>query len=54
MMAADHFRVEQTLKEESYSVLREHGIAPTEFFTNVLEYIATTGKLLKKYSKELL
>ena len=44
-MATVNFRVDEALKEKSYSVLREQGIAPTEFFTNVLEYIAATGKL---------
>jgi RHH-type rel operon transcriptional repressor/antitoxin RelB len=45
VMATVNFRVDETLKEKSYSVLKEQGIAPTEFFTNILEYIATTGKL---------
>ena len=44
-MATVNFRVDEAHKEKSYSVLREQGIAPTEFFTNILEYIATTGKL---------
>lgn len=44
-MATVNFRVDEALKEKSYSILREHGIAPTEFFTNVLEYVAMTGKL---------
>ena len=44
-MATVNFRVEQALKEKSYSVLKEQGISPTELFINVLEYIATTGKL---------
>ncbi|MDM1249435.1 type II toxin-antitoxin system RelB/DinJ family antitoxin [Acinetobacter sp. R933-2] len=44
-MATVNFRVDEALKEKSYSVLREQGITPTEFFTNVLEYIAATGKL---------
>ncbi|MDQ8952101.1 type II toxin-antitoxin system RelB/DinJ family antitoxin [Acinetobacter rudis] len=42
-MATVNFRVDEALKEKSYSILREHGIAPTEFFTNVLEYVAMTG-----------
>ncbi|WP_440447103.1 type II toxin-antitoxin system RelB/DinJ family antitoxin, partial [Pseudomonas aeruginosa] len=45
MMATVNFRVDGALKEKSYSILKEQGIAPTEFFTNILEYIATTGKL---------
>ncbi|MBF7694209.1 type II toxin-antitoxin system RelB/DinJ family antitoxin [Acinetobacter pollinis] len=44
-MATVNFRVNEALKEKSYSILREQGIAPTELFTNVLEYIATTGKI---------
>ena len=44
-MATVNFRVDEALKEKSYSILRKQGIAPTEFFTNVLEYIATTGKI---------
>ncbi len=44
-MATVNFRVDEALKEKSYSVLRKQGIAPTEFFTNILEYIAMTGKL---------
>ncbi len=44
-MATVNFRVDETLKKKSYAVLKEQGIAPTEFFTNMLEYIATTGKL---------
>lgn len=44
-MATVNFRVDEALKEKSYSILKEQGIAPTEFFTSVLEYIATTGKL---------
>ena len=45
IMATVNFRVDEALKEKSFSVLKEQGIAPTEFFTNILEYIATTGKL---------
>ena len=45
VMATVNFRVDEALKEKSYSILKEQGIAPTEFFTNILEYIATTGKL---------
>ncbi len=45
VMATVNFRVDEALKEKSYSVLKEQGIAPTEFFTNILEYIAETGKL---------
>ena len=41
MMATVNFRVDEALKEKSYSILKEQGIAPTEFFTNILEYIAT-------------
>ena len=44
-MATVNFRVDEMLKEKSYSILKEQGIAPTEFFISVLEYIATTGKL---------
>lgn len=44
-MATVNFRVDETLKKKSYAVLKEQGIAPTEFFTNMLEYIANTGKL---------
>ncbi len=44
-MATVNFRVDEALKQKSYSILKEQGIAPTEFFTNILEYIATTGKL---------
>ena len=44
-MATVNFRVDEALKKKSYAVLKEQGIAPTEFFTNMLEYIANTGKL---------
>ena len=44
-MATVNFRISDSLKEKSYLVLKEQGIAPTDFFTSVLEYIATTGKL---------
>ncbi|MBP8006396.1 MAG: type II toxin-antitoxin system RelB/DinJ family antitoxin [Acinetobacter sp.] len=44
-MATVNFRVDERLKEKSFSILKEKGIAPTEFFTSVLEYIAKTGKL---------
>ena len=44
-MATVNFRVDEALKEKCYSILIDQGIAPTEFFTNILEYIATTGKL---------
>ena len=44
-MATVNFRVDETLKKKSYAVLKEQGVAPTEFFTNMLEYIANTGKL---------
>lgn len=44
-MATVNFRIDETLKEKSYAVLKEQGIAPTDFFTSVLEYIAETGKL---------
>ena len=44
-MATVNFRVDEALKEKSYSVLKEKGIAPTEFFTSILEYIVETGKL---------
>ena len=44
-MATVNFRVDGALKEMSYTIQKEQGIAPTEFFTNILEYIATTGKL---------
>lgn len=44
-MATVNFRIDEALKEKSYSVLKEQGISPTEFFTNVLEYIVATGKL---------
>ena len=37
--------VDEALKEKSYSILKEQGISPTDFFTNILEYVATTGKL---------
>jgi RHH-type rel operon transcriptional repressor/antitoxin RelB len=45
MMATVNFRVDEALKEKSYSILKEQGIAPTDFFTSILEYVATTGKL---------
>lgn len=45
MMAAINFRVDEAFKEKSYSILKEQGIALTEFFTSILEYVATTGKL---------
>ena len=35
-------------------MLKEQGVAPTDFFTSVLEYIATTGRLpvLKNIASE--
>ena len=45
MMATVNFRIDEALKEKSYSILKEQGIAPTDFFTSILEYVATTGKL---------
>ncbi len=44
-MASVNFRVDDDLKEKSFSVLKAQGIAPTDFFTSVLEYIANTGRL---------
>lgn len=44
-MATVNFRVDAALKEKSYSILKQQGIAPTEFFINILEYVATTGKI---------
>jgi RHH-type rel operon transcriptional repressor/antitoxin RelB len=44
-MASVNFRVSDDLKEKSFAVLKEQGIAPTDFFTSVLEYIVNTGKL---------
>ncbi len=44
-MATVNFRIDEALKEKSYSILKEQGIAPTDFFTSILEYVATTGKL---------
>ena len=44
-MATVNFRINDSLKEQSYTVLKEQGVTPTEFFTNVLEYVAKTGKL---------
>ena len=44
-MATVNFRVDESLKSKSYAVLKEKGIVPTDFFTSVLEYIATTGRL---------
>ncbi len=44
-MASVNFRVDDDLKEKSFSVLKEQGIAPTDFFTSVLEYIVNTGRL---------
>jgi RHH-type rel operon transcriptional repressor/antitoxin RelB len=44
-MASVNFRVSDDLKEKSFSVLKEQGIAPTDFFISVLEYIVNTGKL---------
>ena len=41
-MATVNFRVDEALKEKSYSILKEQGIAPTDFFTSILEYVATT------------
>ena len=44
-MATVNFRINDSLKEKSYAVLKEQGVTPTDLFTNVLEYIASTGKL---------
>lgn len=44
-MATVNFRGDEVLKEKSYLVLKEQGIIPTDFFTNILEYVATTGNL---------
>jgi RHH-type rel operon transcriptional repressor/antitoxin RelB len=44
-MATDNFREDEALTEKSYTILKEQGIAPTDFFTSILEYVATTGKL---------
>lgn len=44
-MATVNFRVDEKLKEKSYFILNEKGIAPTDFFVSILEYVATTGKL---------
>ena len=44
-MATVNFRVSDDLKEKSFLILKDNEISPTEFFTSVLEYIATTGKL---------
>ncbi len=52
-MATVNFRVDEALKEKSYSILKEQGIAPTDFFTSILEYVATTGKLPVKKPKEM-
>jgi len=35
-MATVNFRVDEALKEKSFSVLKEQGIAPTDFFTRCL------------------
>ncbi|HGI7032732.1 TPA: type II toxin-antitoxin system RelB/DinJ family antitoxin [Klebsiella aerogenes] len=44
-MATVNFRVDENLKTQSYAVLKEQGVSPTDLFTSVLEYIANTGKL---------
>lgn len=44
-MASVNFRVDDDLKEKSFLVLKEQGVAPTDFFTSVLEYIVNTGRL---------
>ena len=44
-MATVNFRVNDDLKEKSFSILKDNEISPTDFFTSVLEYIASTGKL---------
>jgi addiction module RelB/DinJ family antitoxin len=57
MMATVNFRIDEALKEKSYSILKEQGIAPTDFFTSILEYVATTGKQLtpqKRRNRQLL
>lgn len=40
-----NFRVDETLKAKPYAALRDHRIAPTDFFTTMLEYLVNTGKL---------
>lgn len=50
-MATVNFRIDEALKEKSYSILKEQGIAPTDFFTSILEYVATTGKLPVVFQK---
>ncbi len=60
MMATVNFRVDEALKEKSYSILKEQGIAPSEFFTNILEYIcydwkaSSTKALLSEEDADLL
>ena len=34
-MATVNFRIDEALKEKSYSILKEQGIAPTDFFTSM-------------------
>lgn len=47
-MATVNFRIDEALKEKSYSILKEQGIAPTDFFTSILEYVATTETACQK------
>ena len=35
-MATVNFRVDEALKEKSYSILKEQGIAPTDLFLSML------------------
>lgn len=53
-MATVNFRVDEALKEKSYSVLREQGIAPTEFLQMSLNTLQRLGNSLykKPYSQK--
>jgi RHH-type rel operon transcriptional repressor/antitoxin RelB len=44
-MASVNFRVNDALKEQAFLILKQQGVAPTEFFTDVLQYIVNTGML---------
>lgn len=40
-----NIRVDKKLKEKSYEILKSHGVIPSEFLTDMLEYVVKTGKL---------
>ncbi|TDI23356.1 type II toxin-antitoxin system antitoxin, RelB/DinJ family, partial [Acinetobacter baumannii] len=43
-----NFGVDEVLKQQSNSILKEQGIALIDLFTTVHEYVTTTGKLHAK------